>query len=100
MKIREMERNGDLDGYRVNIVGGAALEFDAWFSSQQKAKNPRNGGGGEEPPSNINGDDYSDASSSFKSVYVLTVFFVIVALGIRTVLDARSKHRSYGHNKY
>ena len=99
MKIREMERNGDLDGYRVNIVGGAALEYDAWFSSQQKAENSRNGGGGEEPPSNINGND-SDASSSAKSVYVLPVFFVIVALGLRSVLAAGSKHRSYGHKKF
>ena len=100
MKIREMERNGDLDGYRVNIVGGAALEYDAWFSSQQKAENPRNGGGGEEPPSNINGDD-SDASSSFKFLYVLPAFFaIVVVLGLRSVLAEGSKQRSYGHKKF
>lgn len=100
MKIREMERNGDLEGYRVNIVGGAALEYDAWFSSQQKAENPRNGGGGAEPPSNIKGDD-SDASSSFKFLFVLSVFFVIVAaVGLRSVLAPGSKHRSYGHKNF
>ena len=97
MKIREMERNGDLDGYRVHIVGGAALEYDAWFSSQ-KAEYPRNGGGGEEPPSNING--YDSDSSSFKVLYVLPVFFVvIIAFGLRSALAAGPKHRSYGHKK-
>jgi len=97
MKIREMERNGDLDGYRVNIVGGAALEYDAWFSSQT-ADSPRSGGGGEEPPSDIIGDD-SD-SSQFKFLYVLPVFFVFVILGLRSALAPGSKHRSYSHKNF
>ena len=97
MKIREMERNGDLDGYRVNIVGGAALEYDAWFSSPTTGS-PQNGGGGEEPPSTI-GDD--SEKSSFKFFHLLLpISFVFVALGLRSVLGARSKQRAYGHKKF
>ena len=97
MKIREMERNGDLDGYRVNIVGGAALEYDAWFSPPTTGR-PQNGGGGEEPPSTI--DDDSE-KPSFKFLHVLLpISFVFVALGLRSVLGARSKHRAYGHKKF
>ena len=95
MKIREMERNGDLGGYRVNIVGGAALEYDAWFSSPTTGS-PQNGGGGEEPPSTI-GDD--SEKSSFKFFHLLLpISFVFVALGLRSVLGARSKQ--YGHKKF
>lgn len=97
MKISEMERNGDLGGYRVNIVGGAALEYDAWFSSPTTGS-PQNGGGGEEPPSTI-GDD--SEKSSFKFFHLLLpISFVFVALGLRSVLGARSKQRAYGHKKF
>ena len=96
MKIREMERNGNLDGYRVNIVGGAALEYDAWFSSPTTGS-PQNGGGGEEPPSTIGNDS---EKSSFKFLHVLLPICFVFVLGLRSVLGARSKHRAYGHKKF
>jgi len=89
-KIKEMERNGDLDGYSVSIVGGASLEFDAWFQAKTAGAV---GGVGEEPPSS------SRPTSSHYTFLLISAAVVLVGLGIRSLASV-SKQNAYSHKRH